>query len=272
MSLESLANQHRDALLARDAALASRISGAYRVAWQRWHATLAKLLKEMQTAEQQAAATGTPFNALIWLHQAQRLDTLLRAVQEDFGAFSHTAQQLVIEQQHNALEVGYEDSLALLKTRLPGIDLQFGRPSEQALDVLINRGASHIKIAALFQKMDRQTLDLVRKRLISGLLLGENPRQIARDLAQALKLPLNRALTIARTENINAYRTAALDTYRANSDVVTGWTWSAAPGACPFCQGMDGTHHTLGETLDSHPCCRCAMLPDTKSFDEILAA
>ena len=59
------------------------------------------------------------------------------------------------------------------------------------------------------------------------------------------------AEAIARTDMLGAYRGAALNTYRDNSDVVGNWMWSAAAGACVACMEEDGTIHDLTEDLDS---------------------
>lgn len=270
MTLQELANQHRAAILANDAQLADQIAAQYRKAFARLYKKLQLLLQQMQQAEQDALDNDQPFNAHVWILQFNRLDGLLFSVKQDFGSFANQASQMVQGQLRSAWASGQDNALALLDHQLGQVKGVFGVPNPDAIDTLINRGFSHQVVADLFNKMDRQTVDLVRKRLIAGVSLGENPRQIAADLAQALKMPLNRALVIARTESINAYRSAALDTYRANSDVVEKWIWSAAAGACPFCQSMDGTEHDLSEDMSSHPQCRCAALPKTVSYDQIL--
>lgn len=269
MTLQSLANQHRRAILAQDQTLADQIAAQYRQAFGRFHQRLQKLLQQLQQARQAAEDDDAVFNAQVWLYQFQRLDSLLFAAQQDFDSFSRQAQDMVRQQVHSAFSTGEQDALSLLQSS--NAKAVFGVPNPDAIDVLLKRLAAPEQISQLFAKMDRLTLDLIRKRMLLGASLGEGPRQLAADLANALKIPLNRALTIARTESINAYRSAALDTYRANSDVVEGWIWSAAAGACPFCASMDGTLHDLSETLDSHPNCRCGMLPKVVSYDVILS-
>lgn len=268
MTLQQLAAQHRAAILANEAQLADQIAAQYRQAFARFHKRLQHLLQQLQQARQDAEDEDAPFNAQVWLIQFQRLDALLFAARQDFGSFSRQASEMVQTQVRSAFGTGEQDALSLLKNQM---DKVFGVPSPDAIDVLLKRLMAPDQVSKLFAKMDSQTVDLVRKRLLLGVSLGENPRQIAADLANALKMPLNRALTIARTESINAYRNAALDTYRTNSDVVQGWTWSAAAGACRFCASMDGTHHDLGEDMNSHPNCRCAALPDTVSYNDILS-
>ena len=266
MSLQSLAAQHRQAILARERAAGAQIASQYQTVWLRLQARLQKLFDQQQAAERQADANDQPFDATIWWAQFHRLDLLLASVQADFGTFADAAMKIVRDHAGIAIKAGADDALALLENRLSKVDLVFGRPSEEALRVLANRGASNVSIADLFARMDNQAKDIVRKRLLSGLALGQSPVQVARDLRDGLKMPLNRALTISRTEMMNSYRTAALYSYRANSDVVEQWEWLAEPDACPYCSEMNGTKHSLDEGMETHNNCRCTELPVVKSY------
>lgn len=99
--------------------------------------------------------------------------------------------------------------------------------------------------------------------LVQGMLMGQNPREVARELRRALGVALSRALTIARTETLRAHREATRASYQANDDLVSGWTWHSAADerTCGSCWAMHGTEHTLEEKLDDHPNGRCAMVP-----------
>lgn len=67
---------------------------------------------------------------------------------------------------------------------------------------------------------------------------------------------------------IRAYRETSLAAYRS-SPAVAGWIWIAQATACPVCQAEHGSEHTLDETLDSHPACRCTAMPKTLSWAEL---
>jgi SPP1 gp7 family putative phage head morphogenesis protein len=101
---------------------------------------------------------------------------------------------------------------------------------------------------------------------------GENPRVVASKVRRALEITRWRALTISRTEILRAHRYATLISLQQNERIVAGWVWLSAMdrNTCPYCWAMTGTHHTSEEELGSHPNCRCAMIPDVKSWDEIL--
>lgn len=141
------------------------------------------------------------------------------------------------------------------------IDFTFGQPSMDAVDAL----------DPLFTNMDADVEARVQGALYAGLLNGTNPNDLAGELVDCLSPA--RATTIARTEMLGAYRTAALDAYRANSDVVGQWMWSASRGgACIACLEMDGEVFSLDEEMDgmTHPNCRCSPIPITSSWGDIL--
>jgi hypothetical protein len=50
---------------------------------------------------------------------------------------------------------------------------------------------------------------------------------------------------------------------------VKGWIWIAEVNACPVCSAEHGSEHGLDETLDSHPGCRCSMMPVTLSWADL---
>ena len=107
--------------------------------------------------------------------------------------------------------------------------------------------------------------------MVTGLVSGWNPRKLARELRSSYGLGLTKALVIARTEQLRAYRTAAANTYRANSHVVKGWERHAQHDTrtCMACLILDGKRYTLAEEMDDHPQGRCAMLPVTKTYAEL---
>jgi hypothetical protein len=137
--------------------------------------------------------------------------------------------------------------------------LLFGQPLPVQLEAL----------DGLYDTFDEETAAAVQAALSTALANGMNPLTVAPMLVDAISP--NRANLIARTEMLGAYRDAQLAMYRANSDVVQQWMWSAAgANTCAACMFMDGSLHDLDEGLNSHPSCRCAMLPVTRPWHDIL--
>ena len=70
---------------------------------------------------------------------------------------------------------------------------------------------------------------------------------------------------------MRAQRIATAESYKANADVIKGWRWQAAltGNTCPVCISMHGSIHPVEEEMESHPNCRCVMIPVTKSWEEL---
>jgi SPP1 gp7 family putative phage head morphogenesis protein len=127
-------------------------------------------------------------------------------------------------------------------------------------------------LAQLFAGFGAEAAQKAIDALNRAIANGDNPNTIIQAIEQALQIARYRALTIARTEMLNAYRDAQLTNYQANSDVVRGWVWVAdeSDRTCMACLMESGSEHTLDEEMDTHPNCRCAMAPLTNSWADIL--
>jgi hypothetical protein len=209
---------------------------------------------------------------MAWLYQANRLQQALGQIQTEIHAFSLSASTTVHAQMSQAQQSGQQDAQLLLAHQLGKVQAVFNQPQPQAQQALA-QSLDTGPIAKRFAKMPADAVKRAKGTLLYGIAQGWGPRQIASKLRYDLSIQLRDALRISRTEALQSYRAGSLSIYRANSDVVKGWTWLAEGDACALiCAPMNGSHHDLSETLDSHPNCRCTMLPDTLSYDEILAA
>lgn len=112
----------------------------------------------------------------------------------------------------------------------------------------------------------------LRQQLLEGIALGLNPREVARNMVRELGLSKDRADNITRTEMIRAHRESSRETYRQNRHVVKSYVRSSAldDRTCVLCWALHGQVYSLDETFESHPRCRCALIPQTKTWDEIL--
>lgn len=143
-----------------------------------------------------------------------------------------------------------------------------------ALDGIVSR--SQAQIAAATRPLSTQALTAVRRELVRGIAVGDNPRTMARQMVARTEGEFNgglaRAMNIARTETLDAYRTASRYAHAANGDVVAGWVWLATLDrrTCPSCWSMHGSVHPVDEPgpLD-HQQGRCARVPKTKSWRDL---
>lgn len=161
----------------------------------------------------------------------------------------------------------------------PGVDrvtlaARFSRVDPVAMQLIVERTTEQITSSTRRLSLIGQYE--MRQALTRGIALGQNPRVTARRMVKrargAFHGGLTRALVITRTEMLDAYRGAAMETGLANRDVLAGWTWLAQldTRTCPSCWGMHGTEHDLTEPgpLDHHQG-RCARMLKTKTWAEL---
>jgi len=107
----------------------------------------------------------------------------------------------------------------------------------------------------------------ISRKLVDGLVRGDSPRTVAKDLIGIVQGNKNRALTIARTETIRAHAEGQLDALEALGVTSIGVAveWSTAGfNVCPLCVPLEGVVLKVQEArgmLPRHPNCRCTFIP-----------
>ncbi len=207
------------------------------------------------------------------LRQRLQLESLSLFLKGQISHYSALALLTTRQLQHFGATQGQKAAMTMLQGTVPAnVKWTFGIPSQKAIADLVGATQAGSPLADLFDGFGAEAAQNVTQALINGLTLGDNPRTIAPQVMQALDIPRWRALTIARTEMLRAYRSANLETFRANSDVVKQWRWTAAHDArtCAACLAMDGQLFDLDTDMGTHPNCRCVMAPITNSWSDIL--
>ena len=226
-----------------------------------------------------AAATGEWPSA--W--ELGRMERLGRAVGESETALTQLSKRAGVEITDGAgkvvgIDADYEPRL--VSSQLPAAEaavaatVYSARVTPTALDFIVARSQS--QIASTLIPLSADATEAMRRSLIQGIAVGANPRVAASQMVArvegAFNGGLSRAINIARTEMLDAYRSAARYSHAANADVVTGWVWlSTLDGrTCPACWSMHGRVFPVTQPgpLD-HQQGRCARAPKTKSWADL---
>lgn len=207
-----------------------------------------------------------------------RLQNALRAVRTYVDVLAPESAGIITRDLTTAVLDAAEGHEALARTQLPpgqaGASLSFSRVSQEALAVIVERTTEQIHKATL--PLSAEMERTMKRNLVKGIALGENPRKVAarilKETEQTFNGGLNRALIISRTEMLDAHRYGSQAWEKANADVLTGWEWSAHLDrrTCPSCIAKHGQTFTIDEAgpLDHHQG-RCARIPLTKSWKDL---
>lgn len=192
-------------------------------------------------------------------HTAEQLGRLLGATQVGSTGAAAELVQLVHQLTPRLIASQFPTTAGATAS----LAVRFDRVDLQALQWIVHRTTQ--QITALSQPLTQQATDAMLRQLVSGIGLGLSPRDAAARMLRGLETEFNggltRALTISRTEILDAYRASSKQTMAANDDVLAGWMWTAEldDTTCEACWAMDSTIHDLDETgPDGHQNCLVA--------------
>lgn len=246
--------------------MADDLAGAFGQAWQ----IIRQELKAVTDQIQQARAGGEePSRAA--LRRRGDLDRFEIATRIELSRFTLQAEQRINRELPAAGIAGAENGATLATVALGAPPTLSVATAPLPVVAAAQIGLPVSRVARLLEDLPELTAQGVRETLMRGIVLGKNPRDVAKLVREHLGGTLARSLTIARTEMLTAYREGARQTYEANPRVIRGWTWHSALDrrTCPVCWAMHGTTHRVDESLASHPSCRCVMLPLTYSWAQL---
>lgn len=245
---------------------------AWAAAWNEVEADLRDTLLAMLTAGDQVTRAQ--------LLRSTRLQKALRVIAGNLRTLARDAGVRVTGDLEQVIATAGAAQASVIDSQLPpgSRDLvnmdAWTRVDERQVKAIVTRSTQ--QITALSKPLSADAYDAVRRELIRGVASGANPRQTARRMVARAESGFNggltRALTIARTETLDAHRAAAAVGQEQHADVLAGWTWVAelSRRTCPACFAMHGTEHALTDPGPlGHQQCRCSRVPRTKTWAEL---
>ncbi len=260
-----LAAQFRSDLIARDDAARRRLVASYFSAYKRLAAELAVLTSQIE----EARAAGTIFSPS-WLYRQDRYQQLIAQLIREITVLSRDAADLIEARQAEEVARGLRDAAGLATAQIAAssISASFTQLPTTALEYLVGTLGDGSPLMERLRHLPESAREDVRRALTEGLAEGAGPGAMARRMRQALGGNLDRALTIARTESLRAYRQAQIASFQANRDLITEWEWSCSFSrrTCLNCLALDGKLFPIERPVPAHVNCRCSTIPRIKAL------
>ncbi len=269
--LERALARHRAAILAKDRETALRLLNVYKHALERL-APMAELAQwEMLSRDESPldmVIDGRRVRASVFqLERYKMLESQLRAEMANLATATGSA---VRAGQDVAIGKGQQLAFDLMQASVRDPSVITGSFAAVPFDAVrdaVGTLAPDSPVGKLLDSFGDDAATAMRRAITSGMALGQSPRLVADALETATEMTRNRALTIARTQMLNSYRSSALMRYERNSDILKGWKWTAAKQTrtCAACLAQDGQEYPLSVTFfPSHVNCRCSPRPVLK--------
>jgi hypothetical protein len=216
-------------------------------------------------AMQQAKEAGKAINYSTLLSN-RRYRELLAQVREQVLLQAQWTEGFIKDQQRILGKLGINHATEAIQLSFfdaGEIGAFFNRVPVSAVERMVGLAGDGSPLRALFQASFPNVVEQLSSTLIESTLLGRNPRDTAKLMADAAGGELNRMMTIARTEQIRVYREAARQQY-VTSGVVDGYKRLAARqvNTCAMCIALDGEEYPTDEFMSVHPNDRCTMVPN----------
>lgn len=259
MSVIQAARDHQLSLRRREAEAFRRMQSAYGLAREGVLRDLRRLLDSIGHERPSPAQ----------LFRLRRYRELLREVDFRIAEFGGSVQSEIVALQRDALGAAAAHGAAYAREISPQVSATWTRLPAEAFSHMVGFLADGAPLASLLDELPVDARAVVRSGLTEAMAQGWNPRKTARAIRHGLNGSLVRAMRIARTEQLRAYRFAAIENYKANGRVVDGWVWVSVldERTCPVCWAMHGSFWSLSTQFASHIQCRCAPVPHVAGVD-----
>lgn len=207
------------------------------------------------------------------LYQMQRYKALLAQARVEVQRYAEWAATLVGQRQELLSKLGLEyaqNAIRAVYWDAAKIGAYFDLLPVEAINTLIGFAGDGTPLYNLLMRDYPETIIQLTGTMLDGMALGIGPRETARQMAVAMSGNLNRALTIARTEQLRAYREASRQQMAA-SGVVSGYVRRCALNdrTCMACIELDGTVYDTDEVMEVHPNDRCFHQPIVKGTSPV---
>lgn len=250
----------------------TRLTGLWVVAWNEVSNGLDSALLELLTGAESDLVSRAA------MLRSSRMLNALRVIGAQLDSLTTQAGTTITADLTSIVNEAGQAQAAIIGSQLPpGSMIHWGgwdRVSGIAIQSIVDRMAG--RVVSDLKPLSPQAYAALRAELIRGVAVGANPRVTAQRIVKRAEYRFNgglaRALTVSRTETLDAHRAAAALTQQQSADVLTGWKWLAALDArtCPACISQNGTVHPLSEPGPlGHQNCRCARIPVTPSWADL---
>lgn len=204
------------------------------------------------------------------LWRMERYKVLLGQARQELAKYGDYAAPLIARQQRTYLQMGVQDAIEALEASYAdaGIVGTFGRMPVAAVEDMIGRASDGSPLRKLLEESYPDAVEGLTQAIIDNIAQGKNPRVLAQLMADGFGVGLQRALVIARDQQMRAYRSANDAEYEASGVVVGKRRLAAKDGrTCLACLAADGEE--IHGMMYDHPQGRCVAVPMVKGLPPV---
>jgi SPP1 gp7 family putative phage head morphogenesis protein len=248
-----VARAFRTAILAQDAEQMARLADRYLQIELGLEDIIAALSEQIAAMEDEGRAT---YWQIQKLETYQRLQLRLAYELDNYNAWVASN---IREEQLRFAGLGTDHAASLLNVQRSGTAVPLTSAERDRIMAMVGYAGDGSPLSTLLAKSGDLVRNAVTRELLQAVSKAQNPRLTARAIRKATGMALNRAMAIARTEQLRVYREATAANYRAS-----GIQWyqriaARDPATCLGCLSLDGEISTSDASVDDHVAGRCVV-------------
>lgn len=197
--------------------------------------------------------------------EMDRYKALMAQAKERIAGFNGNAVGTIEKGQGIAIENGLdvaEDAIRASYRDAGVVVASFDKLPIRAVEAMIGFTVAGTPLETLLRDSYGDAVSGLTDSLIRAIAVGMNPKDTAAEMAKGMGIGLDRALLVARTEQLRAYRESSRMAYQ-ESGVVKGYKRLSAKQdrTCAACLFADGQFYELETAFEEHPNGRCTLVP-----------
>ncbi len=211
-----------------------------------------------QAARLYSEGADPSWSAIYRLERYQRLQAQLM---EELARFNGWAASLIKDRQWQMGLQGLEDAAQVLDLARSGLGTVLEQMPHDAIRAMTGIAKNGAPLGDLLATSYPTMRTQITRELMRSVALGRNPRVTAQAIRKATNMGLDKALTIARTEQMRVYNSAALQTYRAVGVTQYQRLADYSDNTCIACLSASGQILSSESELSDHPRGKCVAIP-----------
>ena len=257
--------QYRIALEARETTLLNDMANRWLMIEQRLDADIASLAMDIQLLKDRGIVITE--NVVL---QSQKYQLLRSQMEREIIKYNTDyASGAIAKAQFEYATLGIDKAQNALMVTLGNTFANFQRINISAVEAMIGFAGDGSPLNKLLRADYQDAVYGLTNALINGIARGQGPVQTAQQMSAGMGMGFERAVLIARTETLRAYRTATTAQYR-ESGAVSGYRRLVfKPTACMACLMADGEYFELENELTDHPRGKCDLIATIKGVNDI---
>ncbi len=247
-----------DVAVAHRAALLNMEQAAMQNAARRWLGVEQSLRTATEALALQMANGEEPVTAE-QLMLSRRYRDLRVQINDELHRYARWMDNSITDGQRNMATMALEHSATAIQTVAmeSQITVPWNRLPVAATNEMIGIAGNGSPLLDVLNDATAGAGDALGQRLVSGIALGKNPIEVARQAIRAgLGTSFTRMQAISRSEMLRTYRLSSLASYEASRVVGSYIRISARDDrVCAGCLLADGREYQINEGFDAHPQC-----------------